>query len=70
MKFYPHESMVNKEIALIGKATQMYEIMIEHFSGKEVQEHNYQIVWMENSICIADVIGRVTGHETKNLYRN
>lgn len=38
MKFYPHESMVHEEIALTGKATQMYEIVIEHFSGKEVQE--------------------------------
>ena len=38
MKFYPNESMVNEEIALTGKAVQMYEIMIEHFSGKEVQE--------------------------------
>lgn len=38
MKFYPNESMVDKEIALTGKGVQMYEIEIEHFSGKEVQE--------------------------------
>ena len=38
MKFYPNESMVDEEIALSGKATQMYEINIEHLSGKEVQE--------------------------------
>ena len=38
MKFYPSEGMVNKEIDLTGKATQMYAITIEHFSGKEVQE--------------------------------
>ncbi len=38
MKFYPDESMVDEEIALSGKAVQMYEIEIEHLSGKEVQE--------------------------------
>lgn len=38
MKFYPNESMVDDEIALAGKGVQMYEIEIEHFSGKEVQE--------------------------------
>lgn len=38
MKFYPNESMVDEEIAQTGKATQMYEINIEHLSGKEVQE--------------------------------
>lgn len=38
MKYYPNESMVDEEIALDGKAVQMYEIEIEHFSGKEVQE--------------------------------
>lgn len=38
MKFYPDESMVDHEIALAGKAVQMYEIEIEHLSGKEVQE--------------------------------
>lgn len=38
MKYYPNESMADEEIALDGKAVQMYEIEIEHFSGKEVQE--------------------------------
>lgn len=38
MKYYPNESMVDEEITLDGKAAQMYEIEIEHFSGKEVQE--------------------------------
>lgn len=38
MKFYPSESMVDEEIVVSGKATQMYEIAIEHLSGKEVQE--------------------------------
>lgn len=38
MKYYPSESMVDEEISLSGKAVQMYEIEIEHFSGKEVQE--------------------------------
>ena len=30
--------MVNKEIAFSGKGVQMFEIEIEHISGKEVQE--------------------------------
>ena len=38
MKYYPNEELVNEEIAISGKAVQMYEIEIEHFSGKEVQE--------------------------------
>ena len=38
MKFYPNESMVDEEISFSGKAVQMYEIEIEHLSGKEVQE--------------------------------
>lgn len=38
MKFYPNESMIDEEIAVSGKAVQMYEIVIEHWSGKEVQE--------------------------------
>ncbi|MFQ6791546.1 MAG: pyridoxamine 5'-phosphate oxidase family protein [Thomasclavelia sp.] len=38
MKFYPSESMVDEEIAVFKKAMQMYEIEIEHLSGKEVQE--------------------------------
>lgn len=38
MKYYPDEESVNEEISISGKAVQMYEIMIEHLSGKEVQE--------------------------------
>lgn len=38
MKFYPNESMVDDEISSAGKAVQMYEIEIEHLSGKEIQE--------------------------------
>lgn len=38
MKFYPDEGMADEEIAISGKAVQMYEIEIEHMSGKEVQE--------------------------------
>ena len=38
MKYYPDEKLVNDEIASAGKAVQMYEITIEHMSGKQVQE--------------------------------
>lgn len=38
MKYYPDESLVDIEIAEGGRAVQMYEITIEHYSGKEVQE--------------------------------
>ena len=38
MKYYPEESMVDEEITAAGNAVQMYEIAIEHLSGKEVQE--------------------------------
>ena len=38
MKYYPDESLVDIEIAEGGKAVQMYEITIEHYSGKEVHE--------------------------------
>lgn len=38
MKYYPNEQMVDEEIAQAGKAAQMFEIEIEHMSGKEVQE--------------------------------
>lgn len=38
MKYYPNEELMNEEIASSGKAVQMYEIKIEHISGKEVQE--------------------------------
>lgn len=38
MKYFPDEQMVDEEIAHAGKAVQMFEIEIEHLSGKEVQE--------------------------------
>lgn len=38
MKYYPDEDTANEEIAVSGKAVQMYEIAIEHLSGKEIQE--------------------------------
>ena len=38
MKYYPDESLADGEIAAAGKAVRMYEIDIEHMSGKEIQE--------------------------------
>ncbi len=38
MKYYPNEQMADEEIAKAGKAVQLFEIEIEHLSGKEVQE--------------------------------
>ena len=38
MKYYPSEQLVDKEIAHAGRAVQMFEITIEHMSGKQVQE--------------------------------
>ena len=38
MKYYPDESLANEQIARNGRATQMFEITIEHMSGKQVQE--------------------------------
>ncbi len=38
MKYYPDEKLADEEIALSGKAVQMYEIEIEHIAGKEIQE--------------------------------
>ena len=38
MKYYPSEQMADEEIAHAGKAVQVFEIVIEHISGKEVQE--------------------------------
>ena len=38
MKYYPDEKLADEEIAIAGKAVQMFEIEIEHMSGKEVQE--------------------------------
>lgn len=38
MKYYPNEQLVDAEIAKAGSAAQLFEIAIEHLSGKEVQE--------------------------------
>lgn len=38
MKYYPEEALADQEIARDGRAVQMYEIVVEHLSGKEVQE--------------------------------
>ncbi len=36
MKYYPDEQLADAEISRAGKAAQMFEIEIEHLSGKEV----------------------------------
>lgn len=38
MKYYPDENTVIEEISRSGKTVQLFEITVEHFSGKEVQE--------------------------------
>ena len=38
MKYYPSEQLVDEEIAHAGKAVQIFEIEVEHLSGKEIQE--------------------------------
>jgi len=38
MKYYPEEQLADEEIAKAGRAAQLFEIEIEHLSGKEVQE--------------------------------
>lgn len=38
MKYYPDERLADEEIAASGNAVRMYEIDIEHMSGKEIQE--------------------------------
>ena len=38
MKYYPSEQLVDENIAHFGRAVQMFEITIEHMSGKQVQE--------------------------------
>lgn len=38
MKYYPSEQIADEEIEKSGKAVQMFEIEIEHLSGKEIQE--------------------------------
>ncbi|MCQ2427683.1 MAG: pyridoxamine 5'-phosphate oxidase family protein, partial [Clostridia bacterium] len=37
-KYYPEKQLIDGEIAASGKAVQMFEIEIEHLSGKEIQE--------------------------------
>ena len=37
-KYYPDEALIEEEISVSGKATQLFEIDIEHISGKEIQE--------------------------------
>ena len=38
MKYYSNEELVDEQIAHAGRATQIFEITIEHMSGKQVQE--------------------------------
>ena len=38
MRYYPNENLADEEIARAGKAVQLFEIEIEHMSGKEIQE--------------------------------
>lgn len=38
MKYYPDEALADEQITRNGRATQMFEITIEHMSGKQVQE--------------------------------
>ena len=38
IKYYPNEEMVNAEVELSAMGVQMFEIEIEHLSGKEIQE--------------------------------
>ena len=37
-KYYPNEQLIDEEIDRSGKAVQLFEIEIEHLSGKEIQE--------------------------------
>ena len=37
-KYYPDAALIDEEIAVSGRAVQMYEIEIEHLSGKQIQE--------------------------------
>lgn len=38
MKYYPSEQLVDEEITRALKAVQVFEIVIEHMSAKEIQE--------------------------------
>ena len=44
MKYYPDEKLVDEEVASSGRAVQMFEIEIEHLSGKEVQERKIPVL--------------------------
>ena len=37
-KYYPNEAAINAEIEKDGRAVRVYEITIEHMSGKQIQE--------------------------------
>lgn len=37
-KYYPNTELIDEEIASDGKVVQMFEIEIEHLTGKEIQE--------------------------------
>lgn len=37
-KYYPNENLIDEEIASSGNAFMMFEIEIEHMTGKEIQE--------------------------------
>ena len=37
-KYYPDARLVEEEVVASGRAVQMFEITIEHISGKEIQE--------------------------------
>ena len=37
-KYYPNEQLIDEGIANAGKAVQIFEIEVEHLSGKEIQE--------------------------------
>ena len=38
MKYYPSKELVDEEVAEDGRAVQMFEITIEHMSGKQIKE--------------------------------
>ena len=38
MKYYPDAALVEQEMESAGRAVQMFEIEIEHLTGKEIQE--------------------------------
>lgn len=37
-KYYPNDALIDEEIASSGKAVQMFELTIEHMTGKQIQE--------------------------------